>query len=101
MNQLRSQWTAFHFNNNTLTTYQPRIKKEDYGRSLVISNLEKGDKGAYLVFFKISGVVQGSKSVNLEVIERIVATGDVYDYATVQGSYSLMCDFLIFQPYFE
>ena len=51
----------------------------------MISELNKDDEGTYLVTYKVSGEVKGSNNVILEVIERIKAVGDVYDYATVQG----------------
>ena len=67
-----------------------RITREDGGRSLIINDLSKADEGAYVVTFRMSGVVRGSNNVQLEVIEKIVPLGDVYDYATVQGINSVI-----------
>ena len=67
-----------------------RITREDGGRSLIINDLSKADEGAYVVTFRMSGVVRGSNNGQLEVIEKIVPLGDVYDYATVQGINSVI-----------
>ena len=62
-----------------------RYKKEDNGRSLVIADLGGPDEGVYVVTYKKEGLVVGAHNINLDVLEKIQALGDVYDYATVTG----------------
>eukprot|EP00116_Pleurobrachia_bachei_P008799 sb/3469061/ len=69
----------------TITTGD-RFSFDDYDRSLIISDLQPADQGTYVVTYEQDGVSEGTINVVLDVIEKVEAEGDVYDYATVEDS---------------
>merc|ERR1712218_367235 len=75
---------SWSLNNKEILT-GGRHTKTDYGRQLIITGLKAEDEGTYLVTYSQSSIEKGSIDIILEVIMKITATGDVYDYATVKG----------------